>query len=184
MNKSLLVLFVFSFFYAYAQEIDIEERLAKHEIHFNVLMPIAAKSFEVSYERILNEDTSVGISGFVGNHEYLDLQYMVSPYFRKYFSKSYASGFFMDVFLGVNQSKYEKWGYYNDTGDWVENYGEKYVTDAAFGVGAGAKFLTSDHFVGMIYGGIARNLFANIPEEYYYSSEIVGKGGIYIGYRF
>jgi hypothetical protein len=40
---------------------------------------------EVSYERILNEDNAVGISGLYANYENLKEHYMISPLLQKVF---------------------------------------------------------------------------------------------------
>ena len=57
------------------------------------------------------------------------------------------------------------------------NYEDKY-TDFAVGISAGAKFVTKRGFVAEIYLGIGRDLFGNSDIE------VVGRGGIAIGYRF
>jgi len=48
----------------------------------------------------------------------------------------------------------------------------------AVGISAGAKFLTKRGFIAEIYLGIGRDLLGNSDDE------IVGRGGISLGYRF
>ena len=53
-------------------------------------------TFEATYERILNEKSSLGISTlYVFNNENSneDVNFMLSPYYRRYFGKKTASGF-------------------------------------------------------------------------------------------
>lgn len=184
MKKIIFALTLLSCTFTFAQE-DSSNLERKNEIHLNVFMPIVAKSFEVSYERLVNEDTGYGLYLFAGNTEYIPTGYMISPYLRKYFSKGYSSGFFMELFLSANGGKYTEWyyyGYYDEViHEWyyVDDSETIHYNDLAFGVGAGVKFLTNDHFVGSINAGVARNLFNND-----YEIEVIGRGGISIGYRF
>ena len=58
-------------------------------------------TFEATYERILNEKSSLGISTlYVFNNENSneDINFMLSPYYRRYFGKKTASGFFVEGF--------------------------------------------------------------------------------------
>ncbi len=179
------IILLISSTFIWSQDLKEDEAQRNNELHLNVLYPIAFKSFEASYERILNEDNSFGVSALYANYENLNHHYMISPYYRKYFSNGYAKGFFLDVFVSANGGKYENYdsySYYDEEIDnwvYIDNSEEKNYNDVAFGIGAGVKFLTSDHFVGMLQGGIARNLFTSD-----YPSELIGKGGISIGYRF
>jgi len=54
---------------------------------------------------------------------------------------------------------------------------DKY-TDFAVGISVGAKFVTKRGFIAEIYAGIGRDLLNNSDIE------VVGRGGISIGYRF
>ena len=57
------------------------------------------------------------------------------------------------------------------------DYEEKY-TDFAVGISAGAKWVTERGFVAEIYLGIGRDMFNKSDLE------VVGRGGVSIGYRF
>jgi hypothetical protein len=57
---------------------------------------------------------------------------------------------------------------------------ENNVTDFALGLGFGGKWITKQGFLAELNFGVGRNLF-NTKES---GSEIIGKGGITIGYRF
>ncbi|MCC7520597.1 MAG: DUF3575 domain-containing protein [Flavobacteriaceae bacterium] len=170
MKKLFFTLVILTSIYGNAQE-KTEESLLKNELHFNALLPIAFKTFEVSYERILNDESSVGVSLLVGNEEYYFQKFALSPYYRKFFSRQQAAGFFVEGFMQVNSDHESHYSY--DYDDYVEDQ----YTDVALGIGIGGKFITKSNFIGLINIGIARNLGNNSPE-------ITGKGGISIGYRF
>lgn len=110
----LTTLLLFSFFTVKAQN-DNSANLyeKKNEVKLNVLLPLAG-AFEVTYERILNKKSSLGISFFApfdsGNIESTedDENYYISPYYRMYFGKKYASGFFCRKFRNVNFDRWKK----------------------------------------------------------------------------
>lgn len=169
----------------FSQGLVEEHQQKKNEIQLNVLYPIAFKSVEVSYERLLNEDNTIGLTTLYANYEILHNHYMIAPFVRKYFNRGYAKGFYLELFVAANGGTYDE-DYYNSYWDetnqqWIYTYEneKKSYNDVAFGLGAGYKFLSSDHFVGNIHAGIARNMFTND-----YPVELIGKGGISIGYRF
>ncbi len=184
MKKTLFTLVLLLTFSSYAQE-TTEPVEKKNEIYLNSFNLIAFKWLDVSYERILNEESSVGISGLVSlDHESYGYdsyrKYAVTPYYRHFFSKGYAKGFFMEAFAMVNGGTYEYyWDTYNETTD-TYNWGTNEVdyNDVAFGISVGGKFLSKRGFIGEIHGGIGRNLFDdNAPD-------VVGRGSISFGYRF
>jgi hypothetical protein len=67
--------------------------------------------------------------------------------------------------------------YNSNTGNYDQVGGEKF-TDFALGFGLGSKWIHRKGFVFEINAGIGRNLFSD------YSPEVVGRGGITLGYRF
>lgn len=171
MMKTLLFLLLFSItFFSFAQEVTKDVEL-KNELHINMLLPIAFKSFELSYERNLNQSSSTGISAMIAKNDYFGSQYSLTPYYRKYFSQSYAKGFFLEGFSVLNSGE----DYINSNGSIVEerNY------NLALGVGTGVKFIAKDNFVGTINLGIARNMFDNNS-----NAEYIVRTGISFGYRF
>lgn len=185
MKKLFFTLTFFSIITLFAQTDDLQND-RKNELHVNVFYPIVFKSLEVDYERIINEDSSYGVSVLYANYENLKKHYMLSPYYRKYFSKGNAKGFYMDTFLSLNGGVSENYNYdyifddQSQTGYYVEYKDKNKFTDVAFGLSAGVKFLSSDHFVGILHMSVARNLFAKDGTNY----DIIGKGGISVGYRF
>ncbi len=171
MRKVLIVLVLLTTLSSYAQE-KAEPVEKNNEIHFNAFNLIALKWLDVSYEHILNEESSVGISLLTNlDEEYAYFRhYSVTPYYRHFFSKGYAKGFFMEAFSMLNSGE-SNYGYYgsNTNGEF---------TDLAFGISVGGKFLTKGGFIGEVYAGVGRNLFDENAVE------VVSRGGISFGYRF
>ena len=60
------------------------------------------------------------------------------------------------------------------------SYDDVTRTDFALGFGLGAKWVTKKGFIFEINGGVGRNLFNSSDTDF----EIVGRGGITLGYRF
>ncbi len=171
MKKLFFTLVFLASIFGNAQE-KTEENLLKNELHFNALLPIAFKSFEVSYERNLNESSSLGVSALIANEDYYFTKYALTPYYRKYFSNGYAKGFFIEGFAMLNGGE-NQYAYDYEDSDIDEHY-----TDVALGIGLGGKFITKDHFVATINLGVGRNMGNELHEEF------VLKGGISLGYRF
>lgn len=180
MKKSLLVICIIFIgtFISTAQDNDgIQPR---NEIKTNVSNLIALSFADVAYERLLNEESSVGIAILINVNQSSDSdildayrEFSITPYYRQYFSRSYAKGFFVEGF-----------GMYNTGNDYIFFEGAQQATDRnyadfALGVSIGGKFVTRRGFMVEVYGGLGRNLL-NAD----FSPEIVGRGGVSLGYRF
>ncbi|MBR9845072.1 MAG: DUF3575 domain-containing protein [Algicola sp.] len=160
---------------AQEQELEGSPYYAKHEVKLNGIMLVVG-AFEVGYEYLLNDESGVGISVFLPYDDEVldDIKYYVSPYYRYYFGKKYAGGFFLEGFGMLNRSDRElKFFFFDDNRD-------NFVTDFALGLGIGGKWITKKGFVGEINYGFARQLFETNESEY----NFIGKFGISIGYRF
>jgi hypothetical protein len=151
--------------------------LKKNEIKLNAISLIAFKWFDVSYERLLNEESSVGIGvltriGSEDDESDIYRTFSLTPYYRHFFSKKYAEGFFIEGFAMLHSGKND----YYFLEDIIQQ-GETY-TDLALGISAGAKFVTKRGFVAEFYLGIGRDLLDQSDLE------VVGRGGISLGFRF
>ena len=192
-TKILLLLLLIMSSYGYSQEKDTVS-FKRNELKINALLLIAG-AFEVTYEHLLNEESGVGVSLFASyDKEDFDTKFSLTPYYRFYFGKKPAAGFFVEGFGMLNT--YERDGYnkydYN-TGVLVDVVPDKNITDFALGFGIGSKWVNKKGFLFEINLGIGRNLF-NSSDEYkddyedYYNDaddyQIVGRGGFSIGYRF
>jgi hypothetical protein len=166
--------------------IMIGQNESKNEIKLNAFSIIALSSIDITYERILSNESAIGTSLFIytgGNDEDFAEVYKsfsLTPYYRNYFSSGYAKGFFVEAFSMIssrNNSFYD-YDYYND------NREEKKKINFALGIAVGGKWVTKKGFIAEISIGIGRNLFQNNNDEYYDEAPVVGRGGISIGKRF
>jgi hypothetical protein len=174
----LLVIILFAFYSVNAQsETDANPYQKNNEIRLNLIAPLAG-AVEAGYERLLSKNSSVGISGFYvyDNTENEDLNYYISPYYRYYFGKKYASGFFVEGF-GMFTSIDGKKIYSPDHLTFTEN---KDVYDVALGAGLGWKLVTKKGLVFEANAGYGKLLFNSVKTDH----DIVAKFGLSIGYRF
>lgn len=186
--KKLLVLSLFAFltlFNAKAQEVkEIANSDRHNELKINATNLIAFSFMDVAYERLLNEESSVGLSLLFsfGDNDEIDFDnyrtFSATGFYRHFFSKKYAKGFFVEGFGMLNTSK-DDYYLFSAEGDSLIEMGKEY-TDFALGVSAGGKFVTRRGFVAEVYLGLGRNLFRDNPN----SDALVGRGGISLGYRF
>lgn len=129
---------------------------------------------EISYERILTHESSVGLSAGVNIEENV---YKISfiPYYRIYFGKKPATGFFMESNLALfSQAGRE---YDNNRAFPIQTY-TNFLGFGA-GIGLGGKLITKNGFIVELLGGLGRN-FVNIDAINY----VYPRFGISIGKRF
>ena len=187
---TLTIALLFAISNVFSQENEQEnESLSRSEIKLNVAYLIAGMP-EISYEYLLNEESSVGASILFAIDNDIDFKFAFTPYYRFYFGKKRTAGFFVEGFgmLNVTEENYDI--YYYDApvngGDAYLNnndYSEK-NTNFALGVSVGGKFLTSSDFIFEIYGGVGRNLFNNDSYDYNNDYEFVPRFGLSVGKRF
>ena len=163
------------FINAHAQTKDENEDGTQNynELKLNALSLVAG-AVDIGYERTLNEESSIGIHVFLPFDDNVkdDIEYFISPYYRFYFGKKYAAGFFLEGFGMLNSSDRDEFLFLNLEDD-------EFVTDFAIGIGLGGKWITNKGITGELNFGVGRNLF-NGDE----ASEFVVKAGITVGYRF
>jgi len=158
-------------------ETDANPYQKNNEIKLNLITPLSG-AVEVGFERYLNKKSSVGISAlFVYDHtKENDMNYFVSPYYRYYFGKKYASGFFVEGF-GMFTSIDGKKVYAADNVTFTEG---KDVYDLALGAGFGWKVVTRKGFVFEANVGYGRLIFNADKTDH----NQVLKLGLSMGYRF
>jgi len=158
-------------------ETDANPYQKNNEIKLNLITPLSG-AVEVGFERYLNKKSSVGISAlFVYDHtKENDMNYFVSQYYRYYFGKKYASGFFVEGF-GMFTSIDGKKVYAADNVTFTEG---KDVYDLALGAGFGWKVVTRKGFVFEANVGYGRLVFNADKTDH----NQVLKLGLSIGYRF
>jgi len=176
MKKLLLITLLCTTTISFAQEKE-EITLKKNELKLNTVTLIALKAFDVSYERIIDSESSFGVSLFLKasedevNTSDFFRTFSFTPFYRRYFSSKYARGFFIEGFAMIANSKdYD----YN-----IDNF--KKDTDFALGIAAGAKFITKKGFIAEIFLGVGRKMGAETDA---FDIPLVGRGGITLGYQF
>ena len=185
-----VILFISLCFYAMVhsqenQNIEEQDRnISKHnELKLNIFNLVTFKTFDASYEYILDSESSVGISTLINlrskssNEDvYYREKFALTPYYRRYFSKSkYGFGFFVEGFMMYNvQADYNY--YFEDSG-----FSDETSNNAALGFAVGGKFLTKKGIAFDLYGGLGRNF---IQSNESISSDIVPRLGVSLGYRF
>jgi hypothetical protein len=156
----------------------------KNEIKFN--LPLAIYGLpELSYERIVEDNMSYGVSLSIGVDKPYDNntsngipeRAIVCPYYRVYFGKKRAAGFYIEGNMAVaNQKEINQPTYYYTTG--LTTYKDISSTGFGFGGALGVKLLAKNGFVGDIYAGWGR-LFG---DNAYYNG--YPRLGVCIGRRF
>lgn len=147
MKNILFALMLLLTFSNYAQIEIPEPEEKRNEVYLNAFNLIAFKWFDVSYEYLLNEEASIGVSALIsldeesyGYDSYR--KYSVTPYYRHFFSRKYAQGFFMEAFGMINGGdNYHYWYVYENGTDMYFEEDVEY-TDLAFGISVGGKFLS------------------------------------------
>ena len=155
----------------------------KHEVKINAFGLLAFEWLDVSYEYLINNESSFGTGLLIGANSDSDLdhyrKFSLTPYYRRYFSSKFARGFFVEGF-GMIHSYDNNFDYYYDQyGNYTQTNNNDTQTDFAVGISVGGKFISKKGFTTEIYLGIGRNLGANNNDL-----QAVGRGGISVGYRF
>lgn len=150
----------------------------KNDITLNILNTLFSLP-EISYERILSNNTGLGIVAMVGVGRNIDYKYNFIAYYRMYFSDKQGCGFFIEGNGIVN------WSYdIENTVVYYNMEGEKYFgsrgnrTDVGLGMAIGSKFLTKNGFIGEIYAGVGRFIGSELGVKVY------PRVGINVGKRF
>ena len=167
MIKKILLLLVFTSFTSQAQ------KEGNNEIKINLPFMIAGMP-EISYERIIDDSATFGISMMFSLETFdkINTRFVATPYYRLYFGKEKAKGFFIEANAAIiNQKNYLM---FSDT---------ETATTTNFGLGAaiGAKFLNKNGYIGELYAGMGR-LFG-VPETASFD-KLYPRVGLNIGKRF
>jgi len=139
-----------------------------NEIKVNVIHALF-NAAEISYERIVFKNSAIGFSShynYSSGEFYLTHQYVLSPYYRRYFGKKRATNFFLEA--GID--------YYKDE----DNSPRKTAIGLGPRLSTGWKFIRTDLWFCEISLGFGYSL---INQESLSFPEI-GRFGIFVGKRF
>ncbi len=177
----LLIVFSFTLFTIKAQNQNdtiVPNTEKKNDVKINALFT-AMGLLEITYERNLNENSSIGIVGlYAFNQKYdEDVNYLISPFYRRYFSKKYASGVFVEGFATLGSVDGKQ--LYDKNGNLTLNEGPD-VIDLSLGLSFGYKWVTKSGFVFEALVGMGGNLFNADKTDH----NVINRRAISIGYRF
>jgi len=179
MKKNFLLLIILCAFYSANAQNETDPYQKNNEIKLNAIAPLW-QSFQVTYERHLNHNSSLGLSFYkvfdnTKNEE--DLNYWISPYYRRYFGKKYASGWFVEGFGMLTSIDGKKIYSSEDHSIYIENPD---VIDFALGAGGGWKWVSKSGFLFEANAGCGSLLFNAKKTDH----NIVTKFSLSAGYRF
>ena len=151
--------------YGQLEEISLSKN--RTEIKLNALS-VSLGTVDVEFERTLNENSSIGVSLFSkfeedGTYTFVDYDGGISGFYRYFFSKKYARGFFLEGFSTFHNTRIKQ--------DEIKN-------NLLIGLGIGYKHVFKNNIILQAHFGMGRNMFDTGQET------INGKAGISIGYRF
>ncbi|MGK0421715.1 MAG: hypothetical protein ACJAVE_000064 [Polaribacter sp.] len=160
-----------------------------YELKINAFNLITFAALDLSYERLINEDSSFGMAVFYNFSDYADTdiafpkKFSITPYYRWFFSENkYARGFFIEGFgmLNTYQDIYYNYDSYQSSSK-IEKQ-----TGFALGISVGGKFITKGGFTTEVLLGVGRNLIKGKSNDDYdfFENNIIGRFGISLGYRF
>ena len=181
MKKLFILICLTLSLFGYGQEKETID-FKRNELKGNALLLVIGAG-EFTYERLLDEESGVGVSLFFNYDDQFYTGFSLTPFYRFYFSKKPAAGFFVEGFGMLNS--YESYVYNNNSYDPYNssnsfNFNVENRTDFALGFGLGSKWINKKGFLFEINAGVGRNLFNSNDTD----NEIVGRGGITLGYRF
>ncbi|ADQ80218.1 hypothetical protein Palpr_2081 [Paludibacter propionicigenes WB4] len=150
-----------------------------NELRINIATSIIGFP-ELNYERFIEDNMGVGLAGSVSleKTEDMSMRWYALPYYRLYFGKKKASGFFIEgnmALVGQKENYYESY-FVNNT--YVQ--GPLYTnskTNFGFGGAIGVKLLARNGLTGEVYAGVGR-LFGD------YINDAYPRIGVCIGKRF
>ena len=134
----------------------------KHEVKINALGLLVFEWLDVSYEYLINNESSFGTGLLIGVNNDNDLdqyrKFSLTPYYRRYFSSKFARGFFVEGFGMLHSYENHIYNYYYDqNGNYNQNYSRNNQTDFAVGISVGGKFISKKGFTTELLLGIGRN---------------------------
>ena len=139
-----------------------------NEFYFNIATAVLSGSAEISYERILTNNTSVGFSGIFlsdNNITEVDIRKMFNPYIRYYAGKRKATGFFIEGGAALLQLKgiYSDYSYWYDpqTGGYMDKKTPVNQIGFGFTIAGGLKILLREGYHIQAYLGVGRNYIKN-----------------------
>lgn len=162
----LLALFCQSF-WAQNQLKTEEISFKRNEVKLNAL-GLVFGGFELTYERLLNKRSSLGLS-YTTPFQENDLNFAGTLYYRCHFGKKPAQGFFLDAFAMY-------YGYDKESNGLIRK-----KTDTAIGIGLGSKWVISKKIPVEFFCRFGKNMGGSVHNT---GPTFVFITGVNVGYRF
>lgn len=191
MKKLLFLCLLCSQFLSAQDSIPVSSLAAKrNEFRVDLVSLIALSKLNLTYERFLNKDFSVGLSVYSGNSNKIDEdfdegnrntipKYEITPFVRYSLSKSLRRYYFVEVFASANG------GDFRETLRKTENGSDYYLIqkddyfDIAAGAAVGYKMYIKEKFALEFLVGFGGNLIDTDK-----SPDVLSRVGLSFGYRF
>lgn len=179
--KKLLFFALYGFGILNLNAQETETSIRQNDFTLSPIELIEVPLLNISYERLLNESSGVGANGlfYFGKNSDSDGFTQISPYFRSYFGKKFASGFFVQGFVPITMTK-EHYRVYNESYSESTKEVEK-RTSIGLGFGFGGKWVSKRNIIFETSIGIAKRFG---EAKNYFSTDITGIWMLGIGYRF
>ncbi|NAS13909.1 DUF3575 domain-containing protein [Poritiphilus flavus] len=171
MRKFVCIALISNFCLLSAQQ-PMEPYGGANEIKFNLAYGLLGVP-EFGYERIISDESAMGIDAILAFDSKADYRYGITPYYRFYFGEKRAGGFFVEAHTAI----YALREYEQNTLSGEETSSNQLVV--GLGTAVGGKFLNKQGWVGEIYGGFGRNLNSGDDIDWGYP-----RFGFVIGKRF
>ena len=134
--------------------------IPQNELKLNLGTTIFGSFPEITYERILNSDISVGASlGVALEEDVYVANFLFSPYVRWFFGgnsenlRKYGAGFFIEANGGIFNTYEDELFYDGSSSQWKEES----VMGVALGLPVGWKYISQNNWVGEVYTGLGRD---------------------------
>lgn len=184
--KKVIFLFIFCFSIgasAQEEEMNYQRETGKNELSIGALNLVAFGALEIVYERILTQNSSWAVEGFVlalnrdseDADDIFSREASLTGKYKYFFGDGPATGFYVNGFAMLSSGE-DGYDAYDSQGNYSYEYRD--YTDFALGFGLGSKFVAKGGFFLDISAGIGRNLFN--PD----SPTIVGQIMVNLGMRF
>ena len=191
---TILALLLTSFGFSQSSYGEYTDDSPKNEFQINAFNLLIFSALDVSYEHIINDESSLGVSMLISldgtdrfgdyDNPYYSEGFTLSPYYRIYFGNKPYAGFFVESFMMFSKGHYDYYSLSDPSchdciyiDDYYSGYKLKPFTELGIGFVVGAKFLTRRNFSVSVFGGIARNFLTS------HGPGIAPKVGITLGRR-
>ena len=174
----LLTLFIGSITQSFAQETPNQYHKS-NEVKLNAAYLLSGL-VEFSYERILSDESSIGIStGLSFDEEVWNVKFELIPYYRFFFGNKRGAGFFIEANTALYTYDYDYYYYdhydgYSSSPVEFDNH-EENKFGFGLGIAVGSKFVTTSGFVFDVYAGLGRNLLESDGQAYPRLGLTIGK---------